>query len=576
MNMMESINTFVDTMKAEEQRFAELQNQISRTEGNIKTIIEEFGTTQQSYIQSVQDGSLCKHDDAAKSIMEDTTKNLSMTIAGVENDITSGMEGIEFIEEFEKRFTVAVFGKVKAGKSYLGNFIKGNPVKKSGKESSYDKLGNIGVTVYDRGNVTTQTNLSTEDEFGVSAREATSTIQYFNMGAMTWFDTPGIGSVTWENELLAQEYVKNADLVIYACNSDAAGTQQDFEELKALHEMGKPVLLLLTQSDTTDWDDEEGEITVPKSPKDRRDVENYMNETICELGLKDLLKHSELLSISAYLGVQAITYNDEQLFLDSNMHLVLEKLVKITKKDAADMKRKTPAGRINAMIDDINKKLSLVEPSINRYFDKLEESKQELKGKKQAVIEFVRSDVNLKVSTEIHSLKRKVEAEGGSISGAELTAKVREIVSTSVQTICTNEIATQVDALSKISVTVGEIGDLKMKQDKIEYKVQRREEKVRDPRNFFEKAGEFLFDKTYYSVSTVSVTKYNTFDLGVNTAEVLRDIMRNLESVFERDVNRYFEHIFTVYYKPIEDVQDKLISGTKDTIRRLEKEKLPC
>lgn len=576
MNMLESINTFVDTMIEEEQRFAEVQNQISRTEGNIKTIVQEFDETQQGYIDSVKDGSLCRHDDAAKSIMEETTKNLSVTITGVANDINSGMKSMQFIEEFEKHFTVAVFGKVKAGKSYLGNFVKGNPVKKSGKESAYDKLGDIAVIVYDRGQVTTQTNLSTEDEFGVSAREATSTIQYFNMGAMTWFDTPGIGSVTWENELLAQEYVKNADLVVYACNSDAAGTQQDIHELKALHEMGKPVLLLLTQSDTTDWDDEGEEILVPKSSKDRQDVENYMNEEIYNLGLGALLKHSELLSISAYLGVQAIKYNDEQMFSDSNIHFLLEKLIKITKTDAADMKRKTPAGRINTMIDDINKKLSLVEPAINQYFDKLEESKQELKDKKQAVIECVRSDVNLKVTTEIHAWKRKVEAEGGSIPGADLTTKIREIVTTSVQTICNNEIATQVDVLSKLNVTVGEISDLKMKQDKIEYTVQRRKEKVRDPRNLWEKAGEFFFDKTYYSVSTINVTKYNTFDLGVNTSEVLRDIMGNLESVFARDVTRYFEHIFVAYYKPIEDVQAKLISSIKETITRLEQEKLPC
>lgn len=99
-------------------------------------------------------------------------------------------------------------------------------------------------------------------------KETTSTIQWFDLGGLSWFDTPGIGSVTWENEMLAKEYVKNADLVIFACNSDAAGTRQEFSEMRQLYDMGKPILLLLTQSDTYEYDvDDEGEeisVLVPK------------------------------------------------------------------------------------------------------------------------------------------------------------------------------------------------------------------------------------------------------------------------------------------------------------------------
>ena len=74
-----------------------------------------------------------------------------------------------------------------------------------------------------------------------------------------------------------KEYVKNADLVIFACNSDAAGTRQEFSEMKQLYDADKPILLLLTQSDTYESDiDDEGEeisILVPKSEKDRSDGE---------------------------------------------------------------------------------------------------------------------------------------------------------------------------------------------------------------------------------------------------------------------------------------------------------------
>ena len=62
-------------------------------------------------------------------------------------------------------------------------------------------------------------------------------IQLFHLGAMTWVDTPGFGSVTNENQELAREYVKNADLVIFPSTSDAAGTKQDFQEMKKLCDM---------------------------------------------------------------------------------------------------------------------------------------------------------------------------------------------------------------------------------------------------------------------------------------------------------------------------------------------------
>ena len=168
------------------------------------------------------------------------------------NSISEASKGLTFIEKFDSQFTIAVFGKVKAGKSYLGNFVMGRCLK---EKSNYDSLRPIKVHVYDRGKLSEQDKLQTIDEseelseFHVDRKEATSTIQWFNLGGLAWFDTPGIGSVTWENEMLAQEYVKNADLVLFACNSDAAGTRQDLSELKQLYDNGKPVLLLLTQSD---------------------------------------------------------------------------------------------------------------------------------------------------------------------------------------------------------------------------------------------------------------------------------------------------------------------------------------
>ena len=106
---------------------------------------------------------------------------------------------------------------------------------------------------------------------------------------LQWIDTPGIGSVTWENEILAQDFIDSADLVVYMSHSDAAGTQQDFKELKILHDKGRRFLLLLTQSDTHEEDcDDNGKIIktlVPKSEKDRKSMEDYICDYLRKLGI---------------------------------------------------------------------------------------------------------------------------------------------------------------------------------------------------------------------------------------------------------------------------------------------------
>ena len=207
-------------------------------------------------------------DEAMQAIFAMTSESLFETMSEANRRIGEAVRGMTFIHDFEKHFTVSVFGKVKAGKSYIGNFVMGQPLRKAGIASSYDRLEDMTVHVYDRGKVYEQKKLSTAaeerecngEEFYVDKNEATSTIQWVNIGGMCWFDTPGIGSVTLENEELAKEYVKNSDLVIFACNSDAAGTRQEFSEIRQLHDMDKPLLLLLTQSDAYDYDvDDDGE-----------------------------------------------------------------------------------------------------------------------------------------------------------------------------------------------------------------------------------------------------------------------------------------------------------------------------
>jgi len=74
--------------------------------------------------------------DSIKEILAENTKNIG------ESAKSAG-----FIEEYEKTFVVSVFGKVKSGKSSLGNFIIGHDIKETNTSTLYDNI-NPKINVY--------------------------------------------------------------------------------------------------------------------------------------------------------------------------------------------------------------------------------------------------------------------------------------------------------------------------------------------------------------------------------------------------------------------------------------------
>lgn len=581
MKMLECMNQFVDTMIEQQHCFENIQSEVSGRKEEVLHALTCLENSERESIDQIRMELEKSNDKDMMEIFSKTSELFFDTLSDANAKISEAAKGMTFIHDFEKHFTVSVFGKVKAGKSYIGNLIMGHPVRKAGIVSSYDKLENLTVQVYDRGKMYEQKKLSTEveqkecngEEFYVDKNEATSTIQWVNIGGMCWFDTPGIGSVTIENEELAKEYVKNSDLVIFACNSDAAGTRQEFSEIRQLHDMDKPILLLLTQSDTYDYDvDDDGEeisILVPKSEKDRKDQEEYMLETLREQGMEDVLKYADILTVSALLATEAIKNNDEVMFEQSNIGQLLERLTSITKNDAADIKRNTPKSRINEMIDSIIVDLNSVSEEINRYCAAIEVNKQNLSERKDWMIETIRASMNTKILTIVGKAKAEVEKSGKPVQESELSDQINTALAETIQKICVEEALSQNDALPELNIKLTGIGDMKMKQDRIPYEYMSVIQIPRDPSGLLEKAGSKFFHKKYYTSESISETRYSTFDIGVNDHEIAQNIVLQLSEVFSKQVENYIDFLTRGYYEPIEKLQRVTINGIENTISNL-------
>lgn len=580
MNMLETINNFVDTMISEQAQFENLQDEISKRKEEVTCALQTLENNENNIISFLTSNSI--EDENIKSIFANTSEVLLNVIQDVNNQINEATKGIKFINDFERHFTVSVFGKVKAGKSYIGNFIMGHPLVKANIPSSYDKLNDLVVNVYDRGKLYEQHKLSTETEskecngkeFYVNKSEATSTIQWVNIGAMCWFDTPGIGSITIENELLAKEYVKNSDLVIFACNSDAPGTRQDFSEIRELHNMQKPLLLLLTQSDTYDYDiDENGDeinILVPKNEKDRIDQENYMRETLREQGMEDVLKYADILTVSALLATEAIKTNNELMFEQSNIGLLLNKLTDITKNEAANFKRNTPKARVNNMINSIITDLENTQTMITNYCKEIEQNKQDLLEKREWILERIKAESQVKISEILSTAKASITKDSNvQVSEAELSSAINEAIALIVQEVCLDETIASANSIPSIVIELSGIGDMKMKKDTIAHKYKEVYSAERDPEGILENIGSKVFHKKYHTTKTKTRTEYSTFDIGINDNEILQNIMLQLTSVFNNSVNSYISSLINGYYKPVEELERQTTRELINTINKL-------
>lgn len=577
--MFDAINRFADTMANTVEKFKGVRESAEGKTEEIDQCIQAFNES----VEQAKAHKLKAKDKSIQEIYDASTKVLKDTLDGLTKELEEARNGMQFILDNENSLNVVVFGKVKAGKSYLGNLMMGNAIRKLPTKTSYDRLEQPKVKVYDRGTCTTQDKLKevTEENdasggFGVDNREATRVIQLFHLGAMTWVDTPGFGSLTEENQELAREYVKNADLVIFASNSDAAGTQQDFQEMKELYDMGKRFLLVLTQSDTLDEDcDDDGNIIpilVPKSDDDRRSTENYMKKALGENGIR--LGDENILTISAFLGLTALEKGEEALFESSNMGKFWNLLSDITEQEGTILSKKAFGDRVNTALQSLQDKLKDAEKKLLDGNASREQKERDMKKKAALTIRDAKDECSQKVASLIQEKSKEVEETKEPFSAADLKQILSKVVYETVMDACKK----QFDAMAQMTKLSGyqeklkldSIGDLAMRQDKISYTRTRVIEVERNPRGILENIGSRIFHKTYYRAKTIGETKEETIDLGVNVQEIQAKAHSSLEKILEKQAPQLIQEIIDYYSAPLREMQDKALAAIQTAEKELE------
>lgn len=300
----------------------------------------------------------------AKAINENITKQnpeiakmLSDTLAYIKNSIDlwlknleEGLKSEKFRSDLCNYFIIIIFGKVKAGKSSLGNFIaEHRPPNQKVQFFKYDEAG--------KEQSTAKLEEMADNKFTTDNLECTISIQGFKLDGMAWIDTPGLGSMTPENGALAKKYIQAADYIIYPTSSDSPMQQDETKQLKELFEQNKKVTVCITKSDKIEEDqiDQTTRVKVfqNKSSADRAGQEKYVNDEISKIIQND--KESilgDVYSISAHAASKGLKESDEALLENSNMPKFYELITKVVKEKSAKLKQNAPYDGLKSFIEN--------------------------------------------------------------------------------------------------------------------------------------------------------------------------------------------------------------------------------
>ena len=255
---------------------------------------------------------------------------------------------------FRKGFTdslvVFVLGKVKAGKSSLGNYMAYGRSNPEGT-SITGMTPHFFTAAMARGAESqTESAAGQGGFFRVGARETTKTIQGFRIPGLTWVDSPGLHSVTAENGALASDYADVADLIVYPMHSGNPGRTGDLAEIQGLLKAKKRFVVAITQSDRPEQDEApDGTIVqlwVMKDTGARQGQIDYVRRAIEAGGAPIVL---DILSLSVRYA--ETNGNNPVAIEESGMGDFFRLLTDIARSEGVRHKRETPSRNLDHFVN---------------------------------------------------------------------------------------------------------------------------------------------------------------------------------------------------------------------------------
>lgn len=325
-----------------------------------------------------------------------------------------------FRSTFGDSLLIFVYGKVKAGKSSLGNYLAYGRTEPNPQliADAMPKPAFFSETSTNLCEQTDDAKIRQNGCFGVDVVEATSSIQGFRLPGLTWIDSPGLHSVNAVNGDLTKEYVDSADLVIFLSNSESPGRRSDLDEAAGLLRKGKNLMLLITGSDTTDVDvDDDGNLVenlVMKSDSDRQMQINHviraLRERAPDLTLDDVRMHS----ISVCYAEEGTDEEQVDRWYDSGLAGFATDIERLARAEGLQIKRQVPLKNLQTFCHQLRDSIELQQGILTDMHCELANARKELQGSTDRIL----SQLQQRLPAEIDRLADEHALDDQSFSTA--------------------------------------------------------------------------------------------------------------------------------------------------------------
>lgn len=280
--------------------------------------------------------------------------DFNVELADILRDWLNQIEKHDRNTAFRKGFTdslvVFVLGKVKAGKSSLGNYMaygRSNP-----EEVAITATGPHFFIAAMAHGADNQSEFPLEQGryFRVGARETTRSIQGFRIPGLTWVDSPGLHSATPENGALASDYADVADLIVYPIHTGNPGRTGDVAEIQRLLRENKRFVVVITQCDKPEEDEApDGTIVQRWVMKDRDTRQGQIDYVRRAVSAAKGTAPLDILSLSVrYAETQD---NDPAALEEGGVADFFRLLTDIAQSEGVRRKRETPSRNLDHFVD---------------------------------------------------------------------------------------------------------------------------------------------------------------------------------------------------------------------------------
>lgn len=326
----------------------------------------------------------------------------------------------EVSDHFSDKIIFLVFGKVNAGKSAFGNFVASVFPP---EQTSYFFLQDGKVQ-------------ETDGPFKEGTVETTARIQGVELGGkLVLLDSPGLHSVTDENGDLTRRFTDSADAVLWLTPSFSPGQTPELDDLTKELQSGKPLLPVITRSDSNEDDENEaGEIVttlVNKTPVTRREQEEDVRNRTQEK-LKGATEVRQPISISVWAFQKS--GRSEKDFEESGLAAIFDAMAELTSDAAGYKPRKARQKIVNYLDQSVLESIrTTLVPQLDEFEALIEQESASLVQRRQEILSKLRQELIDRITDWAEKLKQSKDRTAlaqriNDLVGQRLSAELRQTI----------------------------------------------------------------------------------------------------------------------------------------------------